>query len=171
MSEMNWPVWMGDIPTWVTAAAVVFAAGSYNLDRARQRTETEREAREQANRLTAWIVTDPDGQKRKYGVVLDNSSGSGFRDVSVTVKMHSALVDKPIRLVMLPPGRYYVEFDSANDAFPWKFATEVPNTVDECLRPIMHSIKYQVRSVTFTDTREQRWVRDASFVLARAEAN
>ncbi len=166
--SMNWPSWLGDLPTWVTAAAVVFAAGSYNLDRARQRADAERDAREQASRLSAWVVTDPDERKRTYGVILDNCSGSAFRDVSVVVRMFDAVIDRPIRLVMLPPGRYFVELSKDSKTYTWKFAAEVPSHTGDRLRPIMQSAKYQVHALEFTDTREQRWRRDESFVLSRA---
>lgn len=155
--------WLGDIPTWITALAVVFAIAQYRADRDDRRRAREREERAQATGLTVWPVTDPTEGDRHYGLVLSNTSGSMFHDLRIETTMH----DKPapsLRLRVLPPGEYVAVY---TNEYQWKY----PEPVADCtfpLRPYMNSPKYRVRSVVFTDNHQQPWRIDEHTVLSKA---
>ncbi|GAB3623807.1 hypothetical protein GCM10027418_18910 [Mariniluteicoccus endophyticus] len=162
--HVDWPNWMGDLPTWITTLAVVVAAGQFLTDRNRRQAERDREAKAQASRLTAWAVTDPDPEHRRYGVMLSNTSGSTFHDVEVRVRMHGAETERPLRLNILPPGSFCALLNPPGSPFVWDFA-DSPECHHGHLRPYMKSDKYQILAVCFTDNLGQRWATDHRAVL------
>lgn len=158
-----WPVWLGDLPTWITTIAVGLAAGQYVAERRRRRDESERESRVQASHLTAWAVTDP-GPHRRYGVRVANSSGSTFHDVRIEAVIHARSVPSPPMLAIVPPGDYFLEFLPSGASASWRLASaveEYPGT----LRPLMQTRDYRVTRVRFTDNRGRHWITDDSASL------
>lgn len=154
--------WLGDIPTWITALAVIFAIAQYRADRDDRQRARDREERAQATGLTAWTVTDATEGARHYGVVLSNTSGSMFHDLRIDATLHNEPT-RQLHLQVLPPGEYVVEHTKGN-TYEWGF----PEPVASCtfaLRPYMNSPKYRVRSVVFTDNHRQTWQSDEHAVL------
>lgn len=161
---MVWPSWLGDIPTWITTAAVAVAAGQFFVDRKRRAAEENREAKAQATQLTAWAVTDADAKPRVYGVVVSNTSGSTFHDVVVEARMHDAKTMRPIELAILPPGDYFIEYNGKDAEYTWAFAVS-SDSYNGWLRPYMKSRKYMVVGLTFADNLNQRWSTNEYAVL------
>lgn len=155
-------VW-GDVPTWITTLAVILAVVQYLGERKRRRAESEREARKQATNLTVWTVTVV-GTDRRYGVRISNTSGSTFHDVRVDAMIHGEVARRPIELLIVPPGDYFVPFNGNEHEYTWDFAREVAE--EDCdLRPYMKSDKYRVDSVQFRDNVGQQWTTDDRAVL------
>ncbi|MGD8195298.1 hypothetical protein ACEXQB_012545 [Herbiconiux sp. P18] len=142
---------------------MAIAAIQYLHERRRRRQEAEREARQQATNLTAWTVTDA-GELRHYGVRLSNTSGSTFHDVHIETVMHGSPVRGPIRLLIVPPGDYYIGLAEKNAPYPWQFARAVEEH-DGALRPYMQTDQYRVTSMRFSDNLNQTWVTDDRAVL------
>lgn len=159
----DWPNWMGDLPTWITTAAVVLAVAQFLADRRRRRAIEDRERKEQARQLTAWVVTDPREDARQYGVVLSNTSGSTFHDIACRITIHGETVDTDLSLLTLPPGTYFVAY-APHSTYRWAFA-DLASDHDGSLRPYMKTAKYQIESITFSDNLENRWSIDNRAVL------
>lgn len=159
----EWPNWMGDLPTWITTVAVVLAVAQFLAERKRRRVIEERERKEQARQLTAWVVTDPRENDRKYGVVISNTSGSTFHDIACRVTMHGETVDTDLTLLTLPPGTYFVPHDPTS-TYRWEFA-DLASDYGGILRPYMKTPKYQIDSIAFSDNLENRWSIDNRAVL------
>ena len=162
---MDQSIW-GDVPTWITAGAVVLAALQYLSDRNKRQAEANREAKAQASQLGAWVVTDPSLSPRTCGVVISNTSSSTFHNVELDVKIFDAPTFAPLKLDLLPPGRFYVQY-TPSEKFPWKFATDC-SEYDGELRPYMNSDGYLVQQIRFADNLNQKWSTDAHSVLQRA---
>jgi len=165
---MDGQQWWGDVPTWISSLAIVFAAGSFFLDRRRRAHEREREEKSQATGLSSWVVTDALTRPRVYGVIIANDSGSTFHSVEIVVTLHKQS-QQPITLVTLPPGRLFVPLDGegAGGRFSWGYAmleSEYPGS----LRPYTVSDGYVVESMAFSDNLTQRWHTDRRAVLTRA---
>lgn len=159
---MSGDVW-GDIPTWITTVAVIIAAVQYLGERTRRRAESEREARAQATKLTAWAVTNVVGGRR-YGICLSNTSGSTFHDVEIEAIIHGEKPRRPIVLAIVPPGDYFVPFNGNDQEYTWDFA----RAIDEeplSLRPYMKTDKYRVDAVRFRDNLGQQWTTNDRAVL------
>lgn len=151
------PAWLGDLPTWITCVAILVAAFQLRLDRERRQEEQKRSRREQARQLTAWTVTDP-GTPRAYGIMLSNTSGSTFHDVTVRSTLHGETMP-PMTLAILPPGEFFVRHDKDN-RYSWDFAVAVEHCGHSELRPYMQSGKYRVDSVDFVDNADVAWHTD-----------
>lgn len=164
----DWPNWMGDLPTWLTTAAIGFAALSYVADRRRHRDEKEREAKAQARNLSAWAVTDVDAEPRVYGVILDNASGSTFHDVKVWATFHNKPARRQIELYTLPPGQHFVQFNGNDARYTWAFPIPISTYVGSPLVPYTKTEGYQVDRVEFTDNLDQHWAADKHAVLRKA---
>ena len=138
--------WLGDVPTWIASAMVVFAAAQFARDR-------DDRISSHAVKLSCWLEVDTTTPKRVYGFVLDNRSDAPFHEVEVEVEIHGR--PQPVsRVFVVPPGRFFVE-QRDDTRFRWEFATPYP--ADRDLRPVMNSSGYAVKSVTFRDTRGQLW--------------
>ena len=161
--SVDFPPWLGDLPTWITTVAVLIAAGQYLGERRRRREEADREARAQATHLTAWTVTDV-GEERAYGVRLSNTSGSTFHDVQIDAVIHGEQAARPIELTVVPPGDYFVRFNGNDTTYTWNFAQEL-GEYGGWLRPYMKSDKYRVTGLRFSDNLNQNWVTDDRSVL------
>jgi hypothetical protein len=165
MSE--WPQWAGDLPTWITTIAIGLAAFQLFAERKKRAAEETRESKAQASELTAWAVSDPD--PRVYGVVVSNTSRSTFHDVEISAKIHDRVTSRPIRLTVLPPGTFFVQFNGdakLADSYIWAFPID-SDSYDGWLRPYMNSPKYQVTGMTFKDNLKQSWTTDAQALLAK----
>jgi len=165
MSEV--PAWIGDVPTWITTAAIGIAALQYRSERSRRSSEEDRESKAQAAKLCAWVAYDKEagGKYGKRGVVIANSSGSTFHDVTVEVQIHKNKPPTVLHLVVLPPGHYYAEHQGETGDFPWAF----PEPIDKAttrLRPYMKSADYVVKHIEFSDSLGQAWRADERLVLS-----
>ncbi|KGJ75409.1 hypothetical protein GY21_09815 [Cryobacterium roopkundense] len=161
----EWPLWAGDLPTWITTAAIGLAAVQLLLDRRKRAAEQVRESKAQASGLTAWTVSNPDATPRVYGVMVSNTSGSMFHDVAISAVMHEKPVDRPIALTVLPPGEYFVASPGTSN-FTWDFPVAVKSD-DKSLRPYMNTSKYQVTGMTFTDNLNQSWSTNEHALLTK----
>lgn len=127
------PDWLGDIPTWIACIAIVFAGFQFMIDRERRREELHRARREQARQLTSWTVSNPEQGQRAYGLVLSNTSGSTFHEVSVEATLHGSRT-KPLTLTILPPGEFFIQH-APNQRYEWEFAVAVADWRSGELRP------------------------------------
>lgn len=143
----------GDLPTWVTTLAVLFAAAQLRQSRIASKKESEREARAQADGVWAWAGScrTEDGKASAYGVVITNSSPAPIRNVRVSLHLHgNALETELIRV--LPPGEYFVERNGSN----WGY----PMTLEEfgaTIRPYAQTERYMVHSTKFIDAVGTSW--------------
>lgn len=158
--------WLGDLPTWITTLAIVIAVLQFAMDRSRRKEEQERERREQARQLTTWVATYPKSP-REYMIILSNTSGSTFHDVSVSAVIHGEKV-APLNLNILPPGEFFVQYDPENN-YTWRFAQSVDACTFDELRPYMKSNKYRIISADFTDNADVRWHTDDRARLTEAQ--
>lgn len=164
---MSWPIWLGDLPTWITAAAIGTGAASYFLDRDRRREEKAREESAQAVQLSAWTVTDVTSEPRTYGVVIDNRSNSTFHGIEIHVQLHREPTSRPIELSTLPPGRYWVAYNGPHEKYVWDFPIEVGEYEGGYLRPYTKTEGYKVERMEFLDSSGMRWSRDEKAALRR----
>lgn len=152
--------WFGDLPTWVTAVAVIFTASQYLLDRRRHQAELFRESRVQASQLSAWPVSDRASKPLAYGVLISNSSGSTFHDVLLQVVLFGDTDLPEISLKVLPPGDYFVQYSKPT----WDFALS-KEEYGGFLRPYTQTEKCYVQSMRFVDSHDQAWEVDRHMVL------
>ncbi len=157
----------GDLPTWLTTAAVLFAALQFLSERRGRQAEREREAKHQASLLNVWTVSDQQVEPKVYGVVIENASGSMFHDLEITAVLHGEST-KPLTLQVLPPGRYFVQHLPL-EVFGWNFAQE-EREHGRTLRPHLKSGDYRVHQVSFNDNLGQRWETNDRAVLTRTES-
>ena len=154
------PNWVGDMPTWITTLAIVFAGYQLLSDRKRRAAEEDRMSKAQARKISAWTATAVTAP-RAYGLVVSNRSDSTFHNVEVTGILHGVdFTANPVRFTVLPPGDYFVE----QEKNVWKF----PAHVDEregCLRPYTQTDSYRVLGLDFTDNLNQRWSANEYMVL------
>lgn len=150
--------WISAIASLIATVTVVIAVSEYFAGRERRRRDSDRERREQARQLTAWAATIPVEGARRYGVVLSNTSGSTFHDVEAEVVLFGESTSRPIRLSIIPPGRYWVEYTPSHSS-GWEFPVE-RSVIEDEIRPYMMTDKYRVHRVTFTDNMGQRWQSD-----------
>lgn len=162
---------LGDLPTWITAIAVVFAFVQYRTDRDRRRDELDLKKREErreqedlTRRLTAWMATNPrdgaQGEGRKqYVLVISNQSGSMFFDVRISAIVHrGSSAAEDLHLHKLPPGDYAVEYGrQADGSTGWGWARSLEELGDQPLRPLMQSPHYRVTAMRFTDSPGETW--------------
>lgn len=162
----GWPLWLGDLPTWITTLAVGVAVAHFLIDRKRRAAEEERESKAQATGLSAWTVTDVDAKPRRtYGVVIANTSASTFHDVRIHTRLHRR-EPAPIRLDVLPPGTYFIQHNGESAEHVWEFAVH-EKSYGGWLRPYMKSGDYRVTSIDFSDNLDQSWRADQNAVLTR----
>lgn len=168
---------LGDLPTWITAFAIIFAFFQFRNDNARRRDEVranqraeERESQEQARQLTSWVVSTKGlgDEKPHYGVLISNTSGSMFFNTTIDVLLHKEATKKPLKLHALPPGQFFVEYSQPGNPFPWAFPAPVSDDADTKVTPYMNTPGYRVTSMRFTDTYGQAWTRDENGILAHA---
>lgn len=165
---MSTELW-GDVPTWVTTMAVLFAAVQYFGERARRREEAEREARAQATQFTVWAVTTL-REPRRYGVRISNTSGSTFHDVHIEATIHKKKARRPIDLTIVPPGDFFVEFSGDEEGYLWRFPCDV-REIEGSLRPYMKTNDYRVHEVRFRDNVGVEWSTDDRAVLTSARSS
>jgi hypothetical protein len=167
----EWPQWAGDIPTWITTAAIALAALQLFAERKKRAAEEVRESKSQASELTSWTVSD--GGTKNFGLVVSNTSRSTFHNVEITVQLHDQLIKTPVRLTVLPPGTFYIRYSGDDPRgrdnsrpFAWEFPIDA-NSYDGWLRPYMNSPKYQVLKMAFKDNLKQAWHTDAQALLTK----
>ncbi|MGD8166689.1 hypothetical protein ACEXOS_005660 [Herbiconiux sp. P16] len=156
-----WPVWLGDLPAWITTITVIIAARQYIGERRKRRDEAEREARAQATRLAAWMVTDAP-RNGAWGVRVLNTSGSTFHDVEIEAQKFGAPIRDLIELRIVPPGDLFVKLKP--DGESWEY----PMNAEECvrpLRPLARAERWTVTRMRFSDDRNQVWTTDDCAVL------
>lgn len=159
----EWPLWAGDLPTWITTVAIGLAAVQLLSEHRKRAAEAARESKAQASELTAWTVSDPDATPKVYGVMVSNSSLSMFHDVKISAVMHEKSIDRPISLTVLPSGDYFVALPSGGN-YSWSFPfAMVPGT----MRPYMNTSKYKVTGMTFKDNLDQAWATNEHALLTQ----
>lgn len=168
---MDGQQWWGDLPTWISTAAIGFAALTYFSERGKRAHERDLEEKSRATRLSAWVVTDAEAKPRESGVLIANDSGATFHSVEIVAMIHKQ-VQPPIRLVTLPPGHLFVpmEHERGGGRFAWRFGI-LPSEYQGVLRPYTVSDGYLVQSMEFSDNLSQRWRTDEHGVLRRVESS
>ena len=169
---MDQTQWWGDLPSWITTAAIAIAALQYFNDRKRRAAEESRESKAQATGLTAWTVSDvikPEPKPKPLGVVISNTSGSTFHDIEITVKIGGKQTVAPINLEIMPPGQYFIAYTPRSEDRLWQFARIVERYEGE-LQPYMNTSGFQIMSMSFADNLNQRWSTDARAVLTAIPA-
>lgn len=156
--------WWGDLPTWITTAAVAIAVLQFMADRRRRRAEEDRESKVQATGLTSWVTTND--ARDFYGVVIANTSGATFHDVVIEVALKGFPSARPITLRILPPGTYLVRHKSSGDPFEWAFARDL-REAGQPLQPFMNTAEWAVTAIRFSDNLGQRWTADERAILTR----
>jgi hypothetical protein len=161
---MDYPNWLGDIPTWITTLAIAFGGYQLLIDRKRRAAEEDRLAKSQARKISAWAVTDVASEPRQYGIVVSNRSDSTFHRVVVSTLMHGKDHSaNPVIFTVLPPGDHYVQLISDK----WDFAIHV-DEYEGHLRPYTRTPRYEITGLQFTDNLSQRWNADHNMVLSRS---
>jgi len=166
----EWPRWAGDLPTWITTAAIALAAIQIFAERKKRAAEETRESKSQASELTAWAVSDP--KNAMYGIVFSNTSRSTFHDVEIVAMIHGEIL-APVQLRILPPGSFFVRLAKKDASEPgktsrlWDYPIDTSEYQGE-LRPYMNTDRYQVMSMSFRDNLKQSWETDAQALLTRS---
>lgn len=163
---------VADVVTALTAIgallAAVFgaknAARLFGIEAKRDAAAAAREVQSQASKAFAWVATRI-SKREFYGVVIVNSSEQAIYDVVVRVTGADEVERTPVRLTILPPGAYYLE--ESPQAYGWTFASRL-RSFDEEIRPVTKSRKRRVVGMSFRDSSNVAWVRDAEGLLARA---
>lgn len=161
---MDWS-FVGDLPAWITAAAVIFAGSQYLIERDRRRDEQDRAERMQASQLSAWPVSNRHSQPLAYGVLISNRSTSTFHDVVVEAVLFGNRQQK-LALKVLPPGDYFVPIKDSEWDFPLSTAEYGGH-----LRPYTRTDRYFIASMAFTDNRGRIWHTDRRMLLTSAAAS
>lgn len=163
---------VADVVTALTAIgaliAAVFgaknAARLFGIEAKRDAAAAAREVQSQASKVFAWVATRI-SKREFYGGVIVNSSEQAIYDVVVRVTGADEVERTPVRLTILPPGAYYLE--ESPQAYGWMFASRL-RSFDEEIRPVTKSRKRRVVGMSFRDSSNVAWVRDAEGLLARA---
>ncbi|OBK89451.1 hypothetical protein A5649_13445 [Mycolicibacter heraklionensis] len=148
----------GDVPTWLaaigTTAAVAVALRAASKE---ARTRKWLEHRQQADRVTAWVV-NPRGPEATGGaftappewVALLNSSDAVVYDVVVTLRFKIRGADAPVA------GHVFVRFLP-----PGESLTRVRGPLSDAGEEIAFDV-VENASIAFTDTRGTHWRRNAA---------
>lgn len=170
----------GDLPTWLTTLAIIFAGIQLWHERkdrqaraAREQHEREMEIREQAATVAAWPSKVPSadvGTKGKFcfGVLLLNQSGLPIRNMRVVATLFGNDSLPPLTITILPPGAFFVGFDRAEG---WDFAR---SSDDFETFPIpltgAREENYKVDEISFRDVNQRRWQINRDGLLAELTA-
>ena len=157
--------WWVVAPSWIATIAIAIAAMQYRSERTRRRVDLERESRDQATRLAAWVLVGA-GEEVARGILLQNSSGGFFHDITLDVKWMSSRVPQ-LKLALLPPGEYLVPLYSEYRGV-WGWGDARPIDQAPALKPKFTTDDYQVTSVRFSDRLGRAWVVDGRGVLSAA---
>ena len=167
--DINW----GDVPTWITTAAIGLAVLSVLLERKSNAAEEDRNAKSQATKLSTWVVSQPKSTPGILGVVISNSSESTFHDVEIHARFFGMNWDEPIILNVLPPGKYFAQFRRrkvTGHRAGWAFPIEVTSE-PMLFQPYMNTADYGVNGMRFTDNLDQTWLTNEHAVLSRERKN
>lgn len=150
---------------WATVGALLAAVGAgfagwmvYRIEADRDRTSAEVAAASQAREVSSWAaVTLTEETIKKSGVVVMNASRSPVYEVSIR------LIDQRgdrsrLRLHVLPPGSF---FTARGGKYAGWFLPDFLDSLSGTLRPVMMSDKWRVTELTFRDTANNYWRRDA----------
>jgi hypothetical protein len=151
---------------------------SSEAERIREQEGRERERKEFASSLAAWVARDltNTAEPKNVGVVLLNSSTVAFHQVEVTVKLGHGLSGRAgeemtFTEVIVPPGRYFRQKNPASSQFSWGFATPIADGCQEKYQPLTGTDKYAVTNVRFLDPLGQLWETNQFGQLTLVRAN
>ncbi|MFT4052012.1 MAG: hypothetical protein QM677_07165 [Microbacterium sp.] len=169
---------MGSVPDWVVAVVTLLAllaavwAGVtskrlVDVENKRDAAAEARRVREQASRISAWMVLtweraeDARGRdaarRSTKGIVLHNGSTAPVYRVAVESRMSSGVPARPVSLTVLPPGTFAVLADPARE-FGWHHLTAL-DEAGEVVRPVAAGERLAVTALEFTDAHNVRWRR------------
>ncbi|WP_427885475.1 hypothetical protein ACQHIV_24535 [Kribbella sp. GL6] len=153
--------WVSALAALGALVAAVFAGiAAWRL----YKIEDDRELQAQARQVSAWISVKLDGENAPYGIEFTNGSLAPVYDVTVLANDSNGVRQDKLDLTVLPPGRYFAEKIKAS--YHWAY----PDPVEEVgypLRPVAKSTKWRVEQLTFRDSANVAWTRDAAGVLTR----
>lgn len=156
--------WVSAVAAFGALVAAVFAGiVAWRL----YKIEDDRERQAQARQISAWISVKLDGESGPYGIELTNGSLAPVYDVTVRAKDSYGVSQPQLDLRVLPPGRFFAE--RVDTKYHWAY----PDPAEEVgypLRPVAKSSKWRVERITFRDSANVGWGRDAAGVL-RPDAN
>lgn len=148
--------------------AAIIGAGHarrlFGIEAGRDNAATARETQAQASKVFAWVASRI-GESTTYGVVVVNSSEQAIYDVKARVTDAYESERYPIQLTILPPGAYYL--GESPEAYGWEFASRLRSFDDE-IRPVTKSRKRRILAMSFRDSSNLTWKRDAEGLLARS---
>lgn len=170
------------ISALATVAALIFARGAvkeakrlYELEQSRDKTQDAEKRREQASLFCAWIATEIDAQGnwKRIGILLNNASSAPVFNIKITLDNSKSETAIPLLLDTLPPGKYFcqatpattfqdfVALDSGKTSKEvWAFTRDIAEF--SCIfRPITLNSTRKIRTITFSDSNNHRWQRDA----------
>lgn len=161
-----------DIVTALTAVGALIAAilGArhaarlLDMEGKRDAAAAAREMQSQASTVFAWVASRIGDDATTFGAVVANSSEQAIYDVEVRVTDAYGKESRPIVLTVLPPGAYYL--GESNEAYGWEFASRLRSFDDE-IRPVTKSKKRRILGMTFRDSSNLLWAREADGLLAQ----
>ncbi|MDK8511436.1 hypothetical protein QP948_08515 [Corynebacterium bovis] len=139
-------------------AAALYAKKMLEVENARD-VERERWTRsEQARHIAAWpaCTYDDNGKPDSWGVIVSNNSEHVTYKFSL--EYQSKIGTTALKLKLLPPGNYYLEYRLNGKHGSWGFAENVDISSPR-VGAITTSDKFCVEDIRFTDSSGAQWRR------------
>lgn len=167
---------MGSVADWVNALAAIGALGAaiyaglvarhlYEIESNRDLAASTERRREQATAISAWVSVTAE-ENYTAGVEIINVSPAPVYDVRIEVNDRNGTPLRPLTLTVLPPGRF---FASTDDKYGWSFPNP-SEAVGKPLRPVARSNNWRVQQLSFRDSADVHWARDADGTLTEVAA-
>lgn len=121
----------------------------------RDQREEDRERRSMAASVQAWWMCSDD--KKTWGVAVSNSTtGAVFRDL--IIHLDGNIHSNDLKMEIVPPGQFFVETaPHGNPKVPWELPRPLTSHTNE-LRPITRGRKKRIKSISFVDQLNTRWL-------------
>jgi hypothetical protein len=132
----------------------------------RRDLDAERERRRgQGRQISAWVVVGvgDNGTIKETGVEIVNGSTAPVYDVEIQVNGRDGDPQPTLKLTVLPPGRFY---SAKHPVYHWTF----PKPSDEPMRPVTKKPEWRVERLSFRDSANALWARDATGMLSDQSA-
>lgn len=154
-------VWGEYLPNWIAAVGTALgflAAGvAAFLTWRALRQDLDKDRIGSAAGLSAWWVTTiPRGDDpKKWGVLVRNGSSTPYYAVEVYAQGNNhRFGSEPIRLPIVPPGKFFVESAPKKERMAWIIAETSTNA---SFNPILYGTDQRVTSILYSDNRGFHW--------------
>lgn len=135
------------------------------IERQRDAHARERERREQATLVQAFVAEFPTSENpKRWGVVVINAGQSSVTNLIVWARSQkdpergqNGELPTAGKFLTVPPGRYFVARSEPGDDYPWEFPKVL--AVDALPQPIMNTRGWLVEKFEFADATGQCWRR------------